>query len=124
MVELDWPFFEQRRFPRVKAPVLYRLPKQKSLNNPSVNMSFGGIRVYSNVYFNEGKRMEIELLLPDGNSVEVTVCVVWTNVLPPGSDASFDVGFEFLSLPPGAFNKLKDVLDMNNSVEEEVLAIN
>ena len=123
MVQSTWPQVERRRYPRVKVPVLYRLSKEESLYNLPVNMSLGGIRIFSNVYFKRGRRMEIELLLPGGHSVIAAVRVVWINVFPKDSDANFDVGLEFIQLPLGVFHKLKDVFDKNYPFEDRVSSV-
>ena len=65
---------------------------------------------YKLLNLKKGKQLEIQLCFPEGNSIDATVQVVWTKVLPPGSDAAFDVGLEFIDLPPDAVDVLKDVL--------------
>lgn len=102
---------ERRRFPRLKVPVLFRAAKKDGEEHPTYNLGLGGVRIYSNRYLKKGKQLEIELCLSTGNSVVATVRVVWITVLPEGSDAAFDVGLEFIDLPPDAINELKEVLD-------------
>jgi len=102
---------ERRRFPRLKVPVLFRSAKKDGKERPTYNLGLGGVRIYSNRYLKKGKQQEIELCFPKGNSVIATVRVVWITVLPEGSDAAFDVGLEFIDLPPDAINELKEVLD-------------
>lgn len=75
------------------------------------DVSNGGVRIYSNRYLKKGKKLEIELFLPGGNSIKADVRVVWTKVLPPGSSAVFDIGLEFLTLSPAASKQLKTVLE-------------
>ena len=102
---------ERRRFPRVNAPVLFRSAKLDEEAYPTYNLGLGGVRIYSNRYLKKGKKLQVELCLPGENSVVATVRVVWVKVLPPGSDAAFDVGLEFMDLPSDAVEKLKDVLE-------------
>ena len=108
---------ERRRFPRLRAAVLYRTPKKEGSTVPTYDLGLGGVRIYSNVYFKKGKQIEIELCFPKGNSIVATVRAVWINVLPPGSDATFDVGLEFIDLSANAIDELKKVLEMHSSDE-------
>ena len=107
----------RRRFPRVRAPVFYRPASTFGTSRKATNLSLVGVRVYSNRPFKEAQVLEIELLLPSGESVKAVVRVVWIMVLPPGSDALYDVGLEFVKLPPDAVDKLKFVLEKSNSNE-------
>jgi len=108
---------ERRRYPRLEVPIMYRSSRKEGPVHPTQNFSLGGVRIYSNAYLKEGKQIEIELCLPQEDSIVATVRVVWTKVLPPGSDAVFDVALEFLHLPAGASEKLKKILK-TDSVEE------
>ena len=105
---------ERRRFPRLSVPILYRTSKKKGLARPIYNFSFGGVRIYTNRYLKEGKQLEIELCLPNEESIVATVQVVWIKALPVGHDAIFDVALEFLELPPDAVDKLKEVLESDS----------
>lgn len=102
---------ERRRFPRLKVPVLFHSAKIEEEVSPTYNLGIGGVRIYSNRYLKKGKQLEIELCFPKGNSVAATVRVVWTKVLPSGSDAAFDIGLEFIDLPPAAIDEIKGVLE-------------
>jgi len=108
---------ERRRFPRVKAPVSYRPARTFGPRRRISDISLVGVHVYSDERFKKRKRLEIELFLPDGHSIVATARVVWIKELPPESDAPYDVGFEFINLPPHAFNELKYVLDHTTSDE-------
>ncbi len=101
---------ERRRFPRLTVPVLFRAAKVNEDVSPTYNLGLGGVRIYSNRYLKKGKLLEIELCFPKGNSVIATVRVVWIKVLPAGSDAAFDLGLEFIDLPPIAMEELKGIL--------------
>ncbi len=117
MTELNESGLKRRRFPRVKASILYRSARIFGPRRLISDISLGGIRVYSDEHFKKGKRLEIELFLPNEHSVVATARVVWVKTLPPGSDALYDVGFEFISLPPNSIQELKSVLDNNSSNE-------
>ena len=102
---------ERRRFPRLTVPVLFRAAKVEEKASPTYNLGLGGVRIYSNRYLKKGKHLEIELCFPKGNSVIATVRVVWIKVLPSGSEAAFDLGLEFIDLPPSAIDELKGILE-------------
>lgn len=68
-----------------------------------------------NERFRKGKRLEIELFLPDGQTISAPARVVWIKALPEGSKASYDMGLEFMSLPRNAMKQLKSVLDPSSS---------
>ena len=104
---------ERRRFPRLKVPILFRTAKVEEKVSPTYNLGLGGVRIYSNRYLKKGKQLKIELCFPKGNSITAAVRVVWIKVLPPGSGAAFDLGLEFLDLPPEAIDELKRELESN-----------
>lgn len=101
---------ERRRYPRLNVPVLVRSAKKEEEASPTYNMGLGGVRIYSNRYLKKGKKLQIELCFPERNSVVADVRVVWIKVLPPDSEAAFDVGLEFIDLPSDAIEKIGDVL--------------
>jgi len=101
----------KRRFPRVMAPVFFRSPKLFSRKRRVSDISPAGVRIFSDEHLQVDTRLEIELFLPDGFSLQALVRIVWINPLPPGSDANYDVGLEFIDLSPSvAMEKLKSVL--------------
>jgi hypothetical protein len=61
--------------------------------------------------------MEIELLLPSGDSLKAIVRVVWINALPPGSEALYDIGLEFLNIADDVIPKLQFVMEDSSSIE-------
>ena len=111
MKESDNPDLRRRRFPRVKAPVLYRPIKALGPRRKISDISLVGVRIYSDDQLKENDQLEMELLLPNGQTIVAAARVVWIKKLPPGQDAKFDVGLEFLSLPPNATQILKYVLE-------------
>lgn len=102
---------ERRRFPRLEVPVVFRQAKTEEKASPTLNLSSGGVRIYSNRYLKKGKQLEIELCFPSGNEVVASVRVVWTKVLPPNSDAAFDIGLEFIDLPAAGLKELNNLLE-------------
>ncbi len=108
---------DRRRFSRVKAPVYYRPTSLFGTNSQASNISLAGIRIYSNKPLKKGQALEIELLLPNGNSLKAIVRVVWINALPPGSEALYDVGLEFLNIADDVIPKLQSVLEESSSKE-------
>ncbi len=107
----------RRQFPRVRAPVLYRAVSTAGSKHEISDISLGGVRLFSNERIRKGKRLEIELFLPKGKSLTVQAQVVWVRSLPKGSGSPFDMGLEFISLPPNAMEELKTVLELPSSGE-------
>lgn len=109
--------FDKRRFRRMRVPVLYSPPRM--FGPPRVfgqrrqisDISLGGLRIYSDEPLKEGKGLDVELFLPMGQSVKAIARVVWIEELPGGSDARYDVGLEFIHLPPVATNEIKSMLN-------------
>ena len=91
------PVENRRRFPRVKAPIFFQTPRIRDEQRPVLDVSLGGLRVYSDDPFEVGERIQLELLLPpDGVEVSALTRVAWVRRLPEGSPAIYDVGFELL----------------------------
>jgi c-di-GMP-binding flagellar brake protein YcgR len=111
----DKPEFNKRRFPRVRAPVLYRPIKLLGPRRRIYDISPGGVRIYSDEQLRENDQLELELFLPNGQTIVATARVVWIKRLPPDEDARFDVGLEFTSLPANATQELKYVLDTDST---------
>ncbi len=109
--------FDRRRFPRVKAPVYYRPASVFGTSSQAANISLAGVRIYSNKPFKKGQPLEIELLLPSGDSLKAIVRVVWISALPLGSEALYDVGLEFLNIADDIIPKLQSVMEDGSSVE-------
>jgi Tfp pilus assembly protein PilZ len=104
---------ERRAYPRYNAPVCYRPAPFFSSRKPAVDIGLGGIRIYSDDKFKVGKRLELELFLPNGDILMFTAKVVWQNELPPDETARYDVGLQFLDVPQDKLKVLKEVLGAN-----------
>ena len=102
---------DRRRYPRVKAPILFRAARFRSARRPVVDVAIHGLRVYSDDAFKVGDRLDVELFLPDGDNLDCVVRVVWIQDLPQGSPAQFDVGLQILDATGGGLARLADVVD-------------
>ncbi len=94
---------ERRQFPRVAAPMYCRPARRRLLRRKVVDLSLGGMRVYSDEQFERGARMEIDLLLADGDDFVTCLAeVVWVREVEQGQPAAYDLGLQFLDVPPRA----------------------
>ncbi len=106
-------FKDKRRFPRAKAPIFCRPAGFLKPRLKIGNVSLGGLRIYSDTLYKEKKRLEIEIFLPNNESLVEIVQVVWIKELPPDSEALYDVGLEFIRLSPEDAQKIQMVLEMS-----------
>ena len=112
MTELS-PKDNRRRYPRFNSPICYRSASLFSARKPLINISLGGIRIYSDEKFKIGKRLEIELLLPDDMVLTCTAKVVWQSPLPDGSKATYDTGLQFLKVPADGLQLITEILEQD-----------
>jgi hypothetical protein len=91
---------ERRRFPRVKVPVYYRSARLFGPRKPAHDVSVGGTRIFTDDELSVGRRLEIELFLPDGGSLNIDVRVAWVKTLSGDDFAQFEAGLEFLAMDP------------------------
>ena len=75
-----------------------------------VDVSLGGVRIFSDEALRVGELLKMEFFLPDVPPVTYTAEVVWVEALGPGSPARYDVGLKFIQLEPGALEPLLRVL--------------
>jgi len=101
---------ERRSYPRATAPVYYSYSQAHIPKRQVTTISPGGVRIYSDELLKEGTQIEIEIFLPKGFSAVGRAKVVWVKELPPGSLAFYDVGLEFIYLPPEAIDEIKSIL--------------
>jgi len=89
---------ERRTFNRVQAHVTVRPVSilARAVPRRVMDMSLGGLRCYSDEQYPPGKRLELELFFLDGRSAVVLAEVVWTEALPAGAPAIFDIGLRYL----------------------------
>jgi hypothetical protein len=103
---------ERRKYRRIKA-ALYCRPAGMSFlarQREPVDVSLGGVRIYSDDPLKIGELLKMEFFLPDVDPVTYTAEVVWIDPLPAGAPAKFDVGLKFIQLDPGALKLLTQVL--------------
>ena len=112
MTEYD-PNQNRRKYPRFNAPICYRSASFFSTRKPLINIGLDGIRIYSNNKFKIGKRLEIELLLPDDDILTCTAKVVWQNALPEDATAKYEIGLQFLDVPEHGLQRLAEVLEQH-----------
>lgn len=101
---------ERRRFPRLNVPVLYRPARLLGPRKPAGDLSRGGIKVYTDEALALGTRLEIELLLPDGDTLTVDVRVAWTRPLSDPA-ARYEAGLEFLTIDAERLTALERCID-------------
>jgi hypothetical protein len=103
---------DRRRYRRVRAPVLCRpLGKPLFRRAQPIDVSEGGLRIYADEPMSVADRLEIELFLPDGSSIECNVEIVWVEALAGAAPARFDVGLRFLDPSRSLLERLAAVLD-------------
>ena len=101
---------QRRRHKRLRVRVSYSPPRMASQKRQISDISLGGVRIFSDEPLMEGKGLHLELHLPLKQEVTATARVVWIKELPPGSEARYDVGLEFIHLPSPAMDELKSIL--------------
>lgn len=102
---------ERRRFPRVKADVLYRSPRIAPRKRPIYDISMGGVRIHCEEKLKVGRELELEFYLPNGYAIAAIAKVRWASKLPEGSDAAYAAGLEFMHLTKEAAEQLKQVCE-------------
>jgi Tfp pilus assembly protein PilZ len=100
---------DRRRFPRLNVPVYYRPARLLSPRKPAQDVSRGGIRVYTDDPLELGTRLEIELFLPEGESLTIDVRVAWVRELSQ-QDTRFEAGLEFLAMDEGRLVALEQCI--------------
>jgi hypothetical protein len=103
---------DRRRFPRLQAPVICR-PAGLGLFHETLNtrnLSLGGASVFSDEEFKPGYRLELDVLLPSGDSLRCWAEVVWVIGHEPAGEAKYDVGLRFTDLAEPDIRRLAAVL--------------
>jgi Tfp pilus assembly protein PilZ len=102
---------ERRRFRRIQAQIYCRPAGMKLLQHRApIDLSMGGLRIYSDERFPIGDALRLEVFLPDAVPVTFTAEVVWITALPAGAPAKFDVGLKFTEVDPTGMRLLAKVL--------------
>jgi c-di-GMP-binding flagellar brake protein YcgR len=94
---------DRRRYPRMAATVYYRPAGPAFLHHrrSSVDVSLGGMRVYSDEEMRVGDSLELDLLLGEETTVRCWARVAWVERLGQSDSARFDVGLEFTDMADG-----------------------
>jgi hypothetical protein len=103
---------DRRKYRRIRAPLYCRPAGVQFLarQREPVDVSLGGIRIYSDEALRVGALLKLEFFLPDTPPVTYTGEVVWVEPLGAGAPAKFDVGLKFIQLEPDALRLLAKVL--------------
>ncbi len=102
---------DRRKFPRLEVPVFYRAVMSTPADRlQAVNLSQGGVRLYSDHPHPLGERLELELFLPDRSALTCGAEVVWMESLPMGAPARFEVGVKFVRISPEDQARLTAIL--------------
>ena len=104
---------DRRQFPRLQAPVLCRpagLLLRLLQPRQAIDISLGGMRIYSDDPVKLGSLLELDLFLPDHAGCTCKAEVVWVEELPPGAPALYDVGLRFTELAEADKARLAGVL--------------
>ncbi len=104
---------ERRQFRRIAAPVYCRAAGLKifSKHEEPIDVSRGGVRVYSDERLEVGARLTMELFLKDQPQVTFDAEVAWIEPLGPGAPCKYDVGLKFLHLSAENEALLAEVLE-------------
>ena len=88
-------------------------PFFRSLQETSANVSRGGAFVQTQEMLDAGRRVLLELHLPNGSRVEAIGRIAWAKrvISPEGVAADAGVGIEFLGGASEQFSALEDFLD-------------
>jgi c-di-GMP-binding flagellar brake protein YcgR len=100
---------ERRKYRRIVAPLHYR-PVDSPLIGDALDISLGGVRIYSHKSMPVGTPLELEIFRPDGPPVRVRAQVMWVSALGKDAPARFDVGLRFVEIEPEALKFLAQVI--------------
>ena len=102
---------ERRQFRRLHVPVFCRAAGMEVMTRRHpIDLSLGGVRIYSDQRFAKGELLTLELMTVDAPVSTFTAEVVWIEELPSGSPALFDVGLRFRSVDPTQAQALERIL--------------
>jgi hypothetical protein len=103
---------DRRKYRRIRAALYCRPAGVQFLarQREPVDVSLGGVRIYSDDELPVGELLKMEFFLADVPPVTYTAEVVWIERLPEGAPARFDVGLKFIQLEPDALQLLGRVL--------------
>jgi hypothetical protein len=110
---MSQPPVDRRRYHRVRAPILVRPagPLTRVAPREVGDISLGGLRAYSDEKQPVGTKLELELFLPAGASVNCLAQLVWIEPLAKGAPARFEMGLRFVEVEPEELNRIAAVLE-------------
>jgi hypothetical protein len=76
-----------------------------------VDISFGGLRIYSDEEYAVGAYLRLDVFFPRAAAVTFTAEVMWIRASAKGAPARFDVGLAFVGLSPDALKLLQPLLE-------------
>jgi hypothetical protein len=76
----------------------------------SPNGDPGGMLVRTDEPLRPGRRLKLEIFLPDETSVVCQVRVAWVDRLPDGAPARYEVGLRFTAIDPQSRERLTSLL--------------
>jgi c-di-GMP-binding flagellar brake protein YcgR len=76
----------------------------------SVNVSLGGMRVYSDEKLTVGETLELDLLLDKETTARCWARIAWVEKLGHSHGAAYDIGLEFTDMTDGDRRLLMDAL--------------
>lgn len=107
---------ERRRYRRIQAQLYCRPAGVQALaRHEAIDVSFGGVRIYSDEKYALGSLLKMELFASGAPSVTYTAEVASIEALPAGAPAVYDVGLRFVDLTPDALALLKGLLGPEGS---------
>ncbi|MGO9839016.1 MAG: PilZ domain-containing protein [Polyangiaceae bacterium] len=103
---------DRRKDRRIRAALYCRPAGMQFLarQREPVDVSLGGIRIFSDEPRRVGELLKMEFFLPGVPPVTYTAEVVWIEPLAADAPARFDVGLKFIQLEPDALKLLMKVL--------------
>jgi hypothetical protein len=103
---------ERRKYRRIRVPLYCRPAGMQFLARmrEPVDVSLGGLRIFSDEDRKVGELLKMEFFLPDVAPVTYTAEVVWVEKLEEGAPARLDVGLKFIQLDPDALKLLLQVV--------------
>jgi uncharacterized protein (TIGR02266 family) len=102
---------DQRRFPRKTIQVQIRVngsPAFGQLVFDSADLSLGGAFLQSEVLYDEGEPLELELRLPWTDGIRARARIAWVRRIDP--DGAAGMGVQFDDLDPGDRQRLERFL--------------
>ena len=114
---MTWDGIDKRKFPRIQYKCLIkvcRMPQGHVLSTYTENMGVGGICVVLGERLELFEKVELELILRDGNlPISCIGDVVWVvkKSAFDTTDLTYDTGIEFSKLGDGDLGRIRTIVD-------------